>query len=72
MLVLIHGSGAVRAGQWSRRLCINKSLRSGSQMSYINRARELGWGVVVMNTNECGTLHEGFKVSRTTSNPHWK
>ncbi|XP_031753811.1 cotranscriptional regulator FAM172A homolog isoform X4 [Xenopus tropicalis] len=38
MLVLIHGSGVVRAGQWARRLIINEDLNSGSQIPYIKRA----------------------------------
>lgn len=52
LLVLIHGTGAVRAGQWSRRLIINHSLESGSQLPYIKQAKAYGWSVVVMNTNQ--------------------
>lgn len=52
LLILIHGSGDVRAGQWSRRLIINHSLNAGSQLPYIQRANGLGWAVVVMNTNQ--------------------
>lgn len=33
------------------RLIINESLRVGSQFDYISRARQLGYGVVVTNTN---------------------
>ena len=51
LMVLVHGSGAVRAGQWSRRLIMNDSLTSGTQLPYITRALQEGYGVVVMNTN---------------------
>ncbi|CAM5114277.1 unnamed protein product [Eretmochelys imbricata] len=40
LMVLIHGSGVVRAGQWARRLIINEDLDSGTQIPYIKRAIE--------------------------------
>ncbi|RMC17990.1 hypothetical protein DUI87_04866 [Hirundo rustica rustica] len=40
LLVLIHGNGVVRAGQWARRLIINEDLDSGTQIPYIKRAIE--------------------------------
>eukprot|EP00731_Ephydatia_muelleri_P020011 Em0012g836a len=51
LLLLIHGSGVVRAGQWARRLIINHSLESGTQLPYIARAKQEGYGVIVLNTN---------------------
>ncbi|KAK6039991.1 hypothetical protein COOONC_22503 [Cooperia oncophora] len=51
VLVIIHGSGAVRPGQWSRRLILNESLETGSQIPYIQRALKNGWGVIVCSTN---------------------
>ncbi|KAM3725894.1 FAM172 family protein [Dirofilaria immitis] len=51
LIVLIHGSGAVRAGQWSRRLIMNESLNIGSQLPYLRICKSRDWGVVVMNTN---------------------
>ncbi|VDK83498.1 unnamed protein product [Litomosoides sigmodontis] len=51
LVVLIHGSGAVRAGQWSRRLIMNESLNMGSQLPYLRVCSNRDWGVVVMNTN---------------------
>jgi len=51
LLVLIHGSGVVRAGQWARRLIINEDLDKGTMLPFIAHASEAGWGVVVMNTN---------------------
>ncbi|KAH9373667.1 hypothetical protein HPB48_008099 [Haemaphysalis longicornis] len=52
LLILIHGSGVVRAGQWSRRLIINDSLKKGTQLPYIRRAQGLGYAVIVLNTND--------------------
>lgn len=52
LIVLIHGSGVVRAGQWSRSLIINQSLEKGTQLPYIRRARELGYEVLITNTND--------------------
>jgi len=51
LLILIHGSGVVRAGQWSRKLIINEDINTGSQIPYILDAFEAGFGVVVTNTN---------------------
>ncbi|MBN3300120.1 F172A protein, partial [Amia calva] len=52
LLVLIQGSGVVRAGQWARRLIINEDLDSGTQIPFIRRAVEEGYGVIVLNPNE--------------------
>ncbi|XP_064152596.1 cotranscriptional regulator ARB2A homolog [Anguilla rostrata] len=52
LLVLIQGSGVVRAGQWARRLIINEDMNSGSQIPFITRATEEGYGVMVLNPNE--------------------
>lgn len=41
LLVLIHGNGVVRAGQWARRLIINEGLDSGTQIPFINRAMKV-------------------------------
>ncbi|EDV26313.1 uncharacterized protein TRIADDRAFT_22252 [Trichoplax adhaerens] len=41
LMILIHGSGVVRAGQWARRLIINDSLESGTQIPYIKRAQQV-------------------------------
>ncbi|CAF1211232.1 unnamed protein product [Rotaria sp. Silwood1] len=51
LMIIIHGTGAVRAGQWSRRLIINENLTIGSQLDYIKQARMNNYGVIVMNTN---------------------
>lgn len=51
VLILIHGSGAVRAGQWARALCLNDGLQSGSVLPYLEKAQERGWAVMVLNPN---------------------
>ncbi|GMS88185.1 hypothetical protein PENTCL1PPCAC_10360, partial [Pristionchus entomophagus] len=59
ILVLIHGSGVVKAGQWARKLIINESLERGTQLAYIRRALDNDWGVVVLNYNEHCEGREG-------------
>lgn len=65
MLVLMHGSGVVRAGQWARRLIINENLECGTQIPFIERAQANGWAVLVLNTNLNETQEEDLKFSGT-------
>ncbi|CAD5123458.1 DgyrCDS11804 [Dimorphilus gyrociliatus] len=66
ILLLIHGSGVVRAGQWARRLIINESLKTGTQFEYIKRGIEENFGVIVLNTNHNKNKHgEKFDLSET-------
>ncbi|CAF0881854.1 unnamed protein product [Rotaria sordida] len=51
LMIIIHGSGVVRAGQWSRSLIINEDLAAGSQLDYIKQARINHYAVIVTNTN---------------------
>jgi hypothetical protein len=37
-VVMIHGSGAVRAGQWARSVCINDGLNTGSVFPFVEQA----------------------------------
>uniref|UniRef100_K7FXX8 Protein FAM172A n=1 Tax=Pelodiscus sinensis TaxID=13735 RepID=K7FXX8_PELSI len=53
LMVLIHGSGVVRAGQWARRLIINEDLDSGTQIPYIKRAVEVSLLLVIKSENDC-------------------
>lgn len=59
VLILIHGNGETRAGQWSRRLIINHSLNKGSQLPYIKQAKQSGWDILVMNTNDRHRYYNG-------------
>ncbi|MPC24428.1 Protein FAM172A [Portunus trituberculatus] len=67
LLVLMHGSGYVKAGQWSRRLIINDSLKSGSQIPFIQEAQKEGYGVVVTNTND--NHHHELGLVRGSEHP---
>jgi hypothetical protein len=51
LMLIIQGSGAVRAGQWARALCINASLRYGTILPYLKQAKDNGYGVIVFNPN---------------------
>jgi len=51
LMLICCGSGAVRAGQWARSLCINDSLYKGTIFGYLARAQEQGYGVIVLNPN---------------------
>lgn len=66
LLVLIHGSGVVRAGQWARRIIINDSVKKGTQVPYIEQAMKEGYAVLVMNTNDNG---DGEKAIRGSESP---
>lgn len=52
LVILVHGTGVVRAGQWARSQIINESLEMGSQLSYIRQAKQMGFAVLVLNINE--------------------
>lgn len=52
LVVLIHGSGVVRAGQWARSLIINDSIETGTQIPYIRKAVAKNYGVIIMNSND--------------------
>ncbi|KAJ3451368.1 fam172 family protein [Anaeramoeba flamelloides] len=51
LLLIICGSGMVRAGQWSTSLCITKNLDSGAIFPYLKQAQEEGYGIMIVNPN---------------------
>nr|CAD7463057.1 unnamed protein product [Timema tahoe] len=63
LLILVHGSGVVRAGQWARSIIINESLQQGSMLPYIKKARELGYAVLITNTNDNFKVLNGKKIN---------
>eukprot|EP00795_Rhopilema_esculentum_P006276 gene6276-11696_t len=69
LLILVHGSGVVRAGQWTRKLIINHSLESGSQIPYIRKAQLENYGVVVLNTNQNEDIETGEGIVRGNGTP---
>lgn len=50
-LVLIQGTGAVRAGIWARSVCINDSLEKGSMLPFLEKCKGKGIECLVMNPN---------------------
>eukprot|EP00949_MAST-11_sp_MAST-11-sp1_P005061 g5061.t1 len=54
LLVVIQSSGGVRPGIWSRSLCFEHGLESGSMIPIIHRAQKLKrpMGIIVINPNE--------------------
>jgi len=69
LLLIIQGSGAVRAGQWARALCINESIDLGSILPYLKMAKESGYSVVVFNPNLNSTYvnKEKYPPKETTA-----
>ncbi|XP_046401124.1 FAM172 family protein homolog CG10038 isoform X2 [Ischnura elegans] len=63
LVILVHGSGVVRAGQWARSLIINDSLQSGTQIPYIKKAREMGYEVLITNSNENSKVINGKRIA---------
>ncbi|XP_016960073.2 FAM172 family protein homolog CG10038 [Drosophila biarmipes] len=53
LLVLTQGCGLVSEGQSQRSLIIYNSLDHGSQISYVRRAQQLGYDLLVTNANDC-------------------
>lgn len=50
-LVLIQGTGQVRAGTWARGTVINKGLVMGSMLPMIEFAKATGMSILIMNPN---------------------
>lgn len=50
-LLIIQGSGAVRAGMWANSVAINSSIDAGTILTTVKWARSIGWAVIVFNPN---------------------
>ena len=61
--VLLCGAGAVAAGQWARRLCINESLHTGSVGPYVRWAASSGLGVCILNPNHASARSEAHTAA---------
>jgi len=75
ILVLVQGSGAVRAGQWARALCINDNLNIGTVFPYVEKAINLNYGVIILNPNdnsriERNVLRSSF-LTQSKTQPHY-
>jgi len=51
VFILIQGSGGVRAGQWSRSLCRNETLKEGSILPHVMEASRQGYSLLILNPN---------------------
>lgn len=51
-MVLLQGTGCVRAGLWARSVCINENIELGSMYPYIERALKEYYSVIILNPNE--------------------
>jgi hypothetical protein len=75
LMLIVHGSGVVRAGQWARSLIINHSLDSGTILPYIKRAQSEGYEIIVTNTNDNYRNRkpiEGSESPEEHANTVWK
>jgi len=48
---MIHGAGAVRAGQWARSVCINDNINRGTVFPAVETAISAGYSVLIANPN---------------------
>ena len=61
-LVLLQGTGAVRAGVWARSVCINENLMLGSVFPMLQFAKENNFSVIVLNPNMSVDPISGAKI----------
>lgn len=61
-LVLIQGTGAVRAGIWARSVAINDNLEIGSMLPQVEWALSKAMPVIVMNPNYNVDPETGVKI----------
>lgn len=64
-MVLIQGTGAVRAGVWARSVCINESMEKGSMLPLLHAARQHNMSVIVFNPNLNRSQGATIPYSRT-------
>ncbi|XP_041379530.1 LOW QUALITY PROTEIN: cotranscriptional regulator FAM172A-like [Gigantopelta aegis] len=71
LMIIIHGSGVVRAGNGLEgKLIMNDCLDSGTQLPFIKRAMREGYGVVVLMETENHIETKGKKINiRGSSTP---
>jgi hypothetical protein len=50
-LILIQGAGQVRAGIWSRSVCINESIETGSMLPFVEKGIEEQYDILILNPN---------------------
>jgi pimeloyl-ACP methyl ester carboxylesterase len=72
LLVLIHGNGAPRVGEWARKVIINDCLDAGSQIPWVKQGIQEGYAVLLLNpnanTDEIGGKHVKVRGNDTNIN----
>ena len=67
-ICIIQGTGAVRIGLWTRRVCINDNLYLGSIIPYIKKAFEYNFSLIILNPNEtCDIDNNKIKIPEFNS-----
>lgn len=67
LMVFLNGAGVVRAGQWSRKVIMNGSLEEGTMFPYIQKGLDLGYAILVMNTNQRGVQSMSYAEHARTA-----
>lgn len=65
-LIIIQGAGQVRAGIWSRSVCINESLSMGSMLPYITKAQSENYSIIILNPNFNRNPATGAKIPQNS------
>ena len=67
VFILIQGSGGVRAGQWSRSLCRNETLKEGSILPHVVEATRQGYALLILNPNHNTDEEDGRPIPGSES-----
>ena len=51
-LIMIQGAGHVTLGEWANSVCINEGLSMGSMIPFVEKAKKMGFSILIMNPNE--------------------
>ena len=51
-LIMIQGAGHVTLGEWANSACINEGLSMGSMIPFVEKAKKMGFSILIMNPNE--------------------
>lgn len=51
LLVILQNHVGSQIGMWSRGMCLSQGLRKGSILSFMEAARDAGFGVIICNPN---------------------
>ena len=49
---MIQGAGKVTLGEWANSICLNEGLDEGSMIPFVEKAKSLGFSILIMNPNE--------------------